>query len=221
MNVLFDLDGTLTDPADGILRSVAYALERLGFLPPPLEELHWVIGPPLQASLAKILGSDDPALSARCLALYRERFGEIGLFENEMYEGVPEMLGELRRQGGRLYVATSKPTVYAARILAHFQIAGFFEGVYGSELDGTRVDKGALLRHLVDVESLNASHTLMVGDRKHDVAGALANGIPCVGVLYGYGSREELLAAGAQAFAESPTEVAEVVRGAWGRGIDG
>lgn len=214
MNVLFDLDGTLTDPAEGILRSVSYALERMGIAAPPLEDLNWVIGPPLQRSLAKILGSDDPALSARCLALYRERFGEIGLFENELYEGVPEMLGELRRQGRRLYVATSKPTVYAARILAHFQIAGFFEGTFGSELDGTRTDKGELLRHLIEVEDLDASHTVMVGDRKHDVAGALANGVPCIGALYGYGSRDELQAAGAHAFAESPAEVAEVVRGA-------
>ncbi|HWA83879.1 MAG TPA: HAD family hydrolase [Fimbriimonadaceae bacterium] len=207
MTVLFDLDGTLTDPAEGILGSVAYALRKMGIQPPPHEEMRWLIGPPLQGSLARILQTKDEARLAECLALYRERFGEIGLFENELYEGVPEMLGELRRGGHRLFLATSKPAVFASRILAHFEIAGFFEGTYGSELDGTRTDKGELIAYLLDREALEARETVMVGDRRHDVEGAKANGIPCIGVLYGYGSEEELRSAGAHALADTPAAV--------------
>ncbi|HVT11683.1 MAG TPA: HAD family hydrolase [Fimbriimonadaceae bacterium] len=207
MTVLFDLDGTLTDPAEGILGSVAYALRKMGVQPPAHEEMRWVIGPPLQGSLAKLLRTEDDARSAECLAFYRERFGEVGLFENELYEGVPEMLGELRRHGRRLFVATSKPTVFTNRILDHFEIAGFFDGAYGSELDGRRADKGELLRYIVGQEGLDAEGTVMVGDRRHDVEGARANGLPCIGVLYGYGSEAELREAGAHALADSPASV--------------
>lgn len=142
--VLLDLDGTLTDPALGITNCIAYALSRLDATVPPSKELHFAIGPPLRASFATLLGADDPVTIERAMALYRERFADIGLFENSIYDGVPEMLASLKAQNRRLLLATAKPHVYAQRILAHFAIDTPFDGVYGSELDGTRQHKGDL-----------------------------------------------------------------------------
>lgn len=206
--VLFDLDGTLTDPKEGIANCICHALERMGRVPPHPDTLGWCIGPPLRPSLATLLETDDLEEAARCQAFYRERFAEVGLFENRLYEGIPETLEELREGGVRLFLATSKPAVFARRILEHFRIDAFFERAYGSELNGVRENKGELIAHLLAEESLDPSDAAMVGDREHDVYGAHRNGVRCVGVLYGYGEREELVRAGANEICETPRQIA-------------
>lgn len=193
--IFFDLDGTLTNPKPGITRSIQYALERLSLAVPSEDELTWCIGPPLHASLKKLTGTD--ALADRALLLYRERFSEVGLFENEAYAGIIDTLTTIAATDQRLFVATSKPAVYATRIVEHFGLKPYFERVYGSELDGTRVDKRDLLRHALDETRVDATSAIMIGDRSHDVLGARANGMTAIGVLYGYGSEAELRDAGA------------------------
>ncbi|MCP3470516.1 HAD family hydrolase [Bradyrhizobium sp. CCGUVB1N3] len=193
--IYFDLDGTLTDPKPGITRSIQYALERLGQHVPSEDELTWCIGPPLHASLKKLTGTDE--LADRALLLYRERFSDVGLFENEAYGGIAETLATISATGARMFVATSKPAVYASRIVDHFGLRRYFEQVFGSELDGTRVDKGDLLRYALDTAKVDPQTAVMIGDRSHDVVGARKNGMTAIGVLYGYGSETELRDAGA------------------------
>jgi phosphoglycolate phosphatase len=200
--VYFDLDGTLTDPKLGITRSIRYALDQLGHPAPQEEDLIWCIGPPLRASLASFVGEAD---ADRALFLYRERFSDIGLFENQVYPGIPELLSAL--SGRRLFVATSKPRIYAERILSHFKMTEYFERIFGSELDGTRTDKSELLAHALQTTEGSPSRSVMVGDRKHDVIGARANGITGLGVLYGYGDEEELRQAGATQLFATPEEL--------------
>lgn len=204
---LFDLDGTLTDPREGITRSLAYALERMGVVPPPLEELEFAIGPPLRASLAKLIGSDSREDVERAIALYRERFADVGLFENRPYDGVAETLEGLRRRGVRLLVATSKPTVYARRIVERFALAPHFDEVHGCELDGTREDKRDLLAYMIPRHGLDARGTVMIGDRGADMRAARHHGLHALGALWGYGSAEELREAGAHGLCEGPAGV--------------
>lgn len=203
--IFFDLDGTLTDPKDGITRSIQHALRALGAPVPEADALLWCIGPPLQQSLATLLGDAGAARDA--LALYREYFAQTGLYENAVYDGIPEVLTALQEAGHRLFVATSKPHVYADRIVRHFALDRFFETVFGSELDGTRTDKTALLRHALDETGVAPGVAVMIGDRKHDMIGASGNGIRGIGVLYGYGTREELIAAGAQRVVTAPKDL--------------
>ena len=212
MNLLFDLDGTLTDPFEGITKCIAHALVKLGRPAPPRESLRWCIGPPLKNSLAKLLASDDDQLAEKALAIYRERFGSVGLFENEVYKDIPEVLGVLKETGHTLYVATSKPTVYAERIVNHFGLRGYFRGIYGSELDGSRTDKTSLVSHILQRESIVSSETFMIGDRKHDMIAAEANGVFGLGVLWGYGTREELEASGAYACITQPRELVSTLK---------
>lgn len=193
--VFFDLDGTLTNPKPGITRSIQYALERLRLAVPSEDELTWCIGPPLHASLQKLTGSAE--LADRALLLYRERFSDIGLFENEAYAGIMDTLTTLATTTPRMFVATSKPAVYASRIVEHFGLKPYFERVFGSELDGTRVDKRDLLRYALDEAKVDPNSAIMIGDRSHDVVGARTNGMTAIGVLYGYGSEAELRDAGA------------------------
>lgn len=202
--LLFDLDGTLTDPGLGIYRSLCFALERMGRPIPEHEIVKDIIGPPLQHVLPQFLGSDDPAEGAACLAHFRERYAEIGLLENEAYPGIDEALKEIKAAGHRMFVATSKPKVYADRILNHFGLDVHFDAIYGSELDGRNIAKADLIGSLLQAEKLAPKTCLMIGDRAQDVVGAHANGMPCLGVLYGYGTREELLKAGAEGLCESP-----------------
>jgi phosphoglycolate phosphatase len=211
MNLLFDLDGTLTDPYQGITKCISHALTVLGRVPQPQEKLKWCIGPPLRDSFATLLASDDDQLTEKALALYRERFGSVGLFENEVYEGIPEALAALRETGHLLYVATSKPTVYAKQIIEHFGLGQYFSAVHGSELDGKRSDKKALISHILQSEGLASFETQMVGDRKYDMAGAGANGVSGIGVLWGYGTKYELEASGAHACIRHPQELNIVV----------
>jgi phosphoglycolate phosphatase len=200
--IYFDLDGTLTDPKPGITRSIQYALGKLGCAVPTEDELTWCIGPPLHASLKKLLGTDDLADAA--LLLYRERFGDIGLFENEIYPGIEDTLSVLAESGRRMFVATSKPGVYAERIIDHFKLRNYFERVFGSELDGRRADKTELLSYALQTVAVDPSQAIMIGDRKFDMIGARNNGMTAVGVLYGYGTEEELLAGGAHHVCAAP-----------------
>ena len=204
--VYFDLDGTLTDPKPGITRSIRYALQRLGHHTVPGEdELTWCIGPPLRASFVRILGGEDSADLA--VSLYRERFSDIGLFENAVYDGIHEVLTTLSQSGQRLFVATSKPHVFAERIVEHFGLRHHFEHVFGSELDGTRVDKSDLLQYALKIAAVDPSRTLMIGDRSHDMVGAGNNGMKGIGVLYGYGSKDELIGAGALHVCATPQAI--------------
>jgi phosphoglycolate phosphatase len=206
--ILFDLDGTLTDPKPGITGSIQYALERMGEPVPHADELEWTIGPPLRLNFVRLVGE---ARADEGVRLYRERFGETGLFENRLIDGIPELLNSLHTQGHQLVVATSKPHVFASRIVEHFGLAPYFTTVYGSELDGTRVDKRDLLRHIRDIEQLHPHRSVMIGDREHDVHGAKAIDVRTIGVRWGYGSDEELHRAGAYALVDSPHEIAEHV----------
>jgi phosphoglycolate phosphatase len=201
----FDLDGTLTDPKVGITRSIQYALERLGFPVPSGDELVWCIGPPLHVSMKTLVGTDE--LARRAVELYRERFGDIGLYENEPYAGIGETLSKVAASGRRLFVATSKPKVYADRIVEHFGLRRHFEHVFGSELDGTRTDKADLLAYALAEVKIDPLRAIMVGDRSHDVIGARKNGMTAVGVLYGYGSLAELTDAGAHHLCAAHPEV--------------
>jgi len=209
--ILFDLDGTLTDPKEGITRSIAYALERMGVEPPPLADLTFAIGPPLRHSLARLIGNDASDAVERTLAFYRERFADVGLFENAPYEGIADALAELSRGGATLYVATSKPRVYAERIVRHFGLDAHFVAVHGCELDGTREDKRDLLAHLLPHHGVDARHAVMVGDRGVDMMAARHHGVRAVGALWGYGSPEELNAAGAHVLCARPVEIPAVV----------
>ncbi len=209
MAFLFDLDGTLTDPKPGIVGSIRYALDRLDARVPQGDELDWCIGPPLAGSFVRILGTDDPPTIAEAVRLYRERFSKVGLYENSVYPGIADSLARLRAEGLPLFVATSKPHVFALRILDHFSLKDFFDGVYGSELDGLRSDKGELIAHVLRAEGLAPSRTIMVGDREHDVIGARANGVASLGVTYGYGTAEELDEAGAAALCTKPERVGQ------------
>lgn len=192
-NILIDLDGTLTDPKVGITTSARYGLEKIGH--PISDEINidWIIGPPLKASLAKILNVEaDHVLAEQALMGYRERFAVKGLYENHVFEGVAETLAELKRRGYRLFVATAKPTVYAKQILEHFDLAQYFTDIYGSELNGERTNKAELIQYILEQQKLQADQCLMVGDRENDIFGARQNGIDTIAVNYGYGSQEEL-----------------------------
>jgi len=202
--IFFDLDGTLTDPKPGITGCIQYALEKLGRPIPSQDELEWCIGPPLQENFARLVGPDD---AGRGVALYRERFGDVGLFENEVYEGIPDVLVSLKAQGAQLFVASSKPKVYVDRILEHFELTPFFERVYGSELDGTNTDKRDLLAVALADSRVAPHEATLIGDRAHDAIGAAHNAIDFLGVLYGYGSREELEDEGATRFVHAPPEL--------------
>jgi phosphoglycolate phosphatase len=211
-NILFDLDGTLTDPADGIIKCYQYSLRRLNRSCPSPEELAAFIGPPIRQTFAAVLQSTDTSLIEQALAIYRERFSTIGLFENTVYAGVPSMLTELQTAGYNLFVATSKPQVYAERVLRHFSLDSYFIKAQGNELDGRLDDKAELVAELMASQGLSPSETMMVGDRWHDMVAAKRNGISSVGVTYGYGSEEELTEAGADRICHSPVEVLRLIK---------
>jgi phosphoglycolate phosphatase len=203
--LFFDLDGTLTDPREGITRCIQYALGELNCSRiPEADELLWCIGPPLQQSFALLVGEDQ---AVRAVALYRERFSDIGLYENTLYPGIREVLENLQAAGLSLQVASSKPHVYVQKILEHFEIAQHFRNVFGAELDGTRSEKTELLEYAIQQTGCVTARATMIGDRHHDATGALNNDIRFVGVLYGYGDREELVAAGADELIAAPQDL--------------
>ena len=192
-NVLFDLDGTLTDPREGITRSIQYGLSKMGIYEPDLSKLEHFIGPPLLQAFMATYGFDE-ARAWEAMGFYRERFAVTGLYENHVFDGVTPLLEELVGQGRQLFIATSKPQVYAREIARHFDFARHFNVIYGSELDGTRTHKVELIRHLLTEQGLDPAQTLMIGDRKHDLIGARENGLDAAAVGYGFGSFEELSA---------------------------
>ena len=206
--IFFDLDGTLTDSGPGIVASVAYALRKLGVEPPEPEKLRPFIGPPLLWSFAHFYGFDE-AKCREALRLYREYFTAGGMFENSVYPGIPRALERLRASGLTLAVATSKPELFSRQIISHFGLDGYFEAICGASMDETRTEKAEVIRYALETVGIPAAEGLMVGDREHDVLGAKAVGVGCVGVLWGYGSREELAKAGADALAETPEEMAD------------
>lgn len=246
--ILFDLDGTLTDPMVGITTCVQYALAAAGIEEPDLQKLTPFIGPPLKQSFMEFYGfSDEKAEQA--VEKYRERFKDVGIFENEVYEGIPKLLSSLKKEGMLLSVASSKPEVFVKRILTHFSIDSYFDAVVGSELDGRRTDKKEVvaeaLKRLYEKDAEKAEiegtalldaakekteqdangkeedaqdaerrkRTYMVGDRKFDIIGAKAEGVISVGVTYGYGSEEELLAEKPDFLAHSVDELKEILMG--------
>lgn len=209
--LLFDLDGTLTDPREGITRSIAHALERMGIEPPPLDDLTFAIGPPLRATLATLIGDDSPAAVERAIAHYRERFADVGLYENAPYEGITEALERVAAPDTILVVATSKPGVYAEKIVRHFRFDHHFAAVHGCELDGTREDKRELLAHLLPLHGIEPANAVMIGDRGADMRAARHHGAGALGVLWGYGSREELAAHGAHEYCEHPARLPEAL----------
>ena len=189
--ILFDLDGTLTDPREGITRSIQFALARLGIDEPDITRLEHFIGPPLLQAFMQFYGFDE-AKAWEAVNFYRERFKVTGLYENRLFDGVFELLDTLAGQNRTLYIATSKPWVFAREIARHFDFARYFKVIYGSELDGTRTDKVELIAHLLAEEGLDPAQTLMIGDRKHDLIGGTRNGLDVAAVGYGFGSHEEL-----------------------------
>lgn len=208
--LLFDLDGTLTDPKVGITTCVQYALASFGIEEPDLDKLEPFIGPPLKDSFMEFYNMDETDAQV-AVDKYRERFRDTGIFENQIYTGVPEMLRALREKGMHLAVASSKPTVFVERILKHFNIDKYFRVVVGSELDGTRVEKDQVveeaLRQLFGGKPVEKDKVYMIGDRRFDVEGARAQGVESVGVTYGYGSMEELKEAKADYIVRSVAEL--------------
>ena len=210
-HVLLDLDGTLSDSEPGILRSLQWACEIEGFPIPDEAQVRSVIGPPFEIGLPSI-GIPDDALF-RVIKTYRERYETIGLFENTLYEGIVAMLDELAAAGLSLSIATAKPERTAVRILEHFELTERFEYIVGATLTQERRAKQQIITHVLELLGLDGGdNVVMVGDRDHDVHGALQNGLPCVGVTWGYGSVEELLTAGAFALADEPADVVDLVR---------
>ncbi|MGE6588370.1 HAD family hydrolase [Bacillus mycoides] len=194
---LFDLDGTLTDPKEGIINAVLYVLEKMGIEEVNISELDSFIGPPIQQSFADRYNMNEIEVE-RAVFYFREYLKQSGLLENKVYDGIGALLQELKDAGNRLFVATSKPTVFAKQVIEHFQLTSFFEEIVGSNLDGTRIKKEEIIAHILQTnEELQKEEMVMIGDRKHDVIGANSNGIVSIGVLYGYGNENELSDAGA------------------------
>lgn len=206
-HVYFDLDGTLTDPYEGITKCILYALDELGYPRPDDDYLRNCIGPPLWDTFPELVGE---ALTDKAVALYRERFVDVGWKENQPYEGIHDALERIASAGHTMFVATAKPHRHAARIIDHFAMGDFIHNVYGSELDGTRATKTELLKFALN-RNPGAAVRIMIGDRRHDLAGAIANDLAPVGVAWGYGSLEELEAAGACAIARRPAELVDIV----------
>lgn len=207
--LLFDLDGTLTDSTEGILKCLVNAIEQMGFEVP--EDTNKFLGPPIRQSFAEFCGMNEEQ-TAQAVKIFRERYSKVGLFENRVYDGIPEMLERLKNGGKRLMVATSKPQVYAIRIFDRFGLSQYFEFVGGAELDGSRDYKDEVIEYvLAQTDITDRSSVLMIGDRRQDVLGAHKTGIKCMGILWGFGSIEELTEAGADYIAETPDKAAEAI----------
>ncbi|EJN93607.1 HAD family hydrolase [Streptococcus ratti] len=209
--ILFDLDGTLTDSGQGILNSIRYALTQLKRPIPDDDLLKTFIGPPLKTSFEQTLGM-SLAESQAGIQFYRDYFREKGIFENEIYSGIPELLADLKDQKKQLLVATSKPEIFARQILEHFKLSDFFEYIAGASMDSSRSKKADIIAYaLENTSSTDLRSALMVGDRKYDILGAKKNKIASLGVLYGYGSFEELQAAKADYIAENAEDLKRII----------
>jgi phosphoglycolate phosphatase len=211
--LLFDLDGTLTDSRPGIVACLRHALEQLGQPCPPDRALAASIGLPLREALAGLLERADAASIETAVMHYRQRYARDGLYASRVYHGIPAMLERVRGRVCASFVATAKLEAYARRIVDHLQLAHHFAGVYGSEPDGRRADKTALLAHVLAREGIPEARAIMVGDRAVDIVAARANAVQSVGVLWGYGSRVELHEAGADVLCEAPADLTAWVTG--------
>ena len=207
--VLFDLDGTLTNPKEGITKCVQYALRRFG-IERECEELISFIGPPLKEKFMEYASLSEKD-GIKAVEIYRERFAPIGLFENELYDGILQLLENLKKQGKVLAIATSKPTVFAEKISEKFGIAPYITLLEGSELDGRNTDKALVIKNAMQKLGAHKENTIMVGDREHDVIGARKNGIDCLGVSYGYAADGELEKSGALKIADTPYELLKIL----------
>lgn len=208
--VLFDLDGTLTNPGRGITNSVAYALNKFGIETEDKKEFYKFIGPPLLDSFMKYYGfSEEEAETA--IAYYREYFRDTGIFENEVYDGIPELLEEIRNSGRKIILATSKPEEFAKRILVHFGLDKYFDFAAGATMDSSRNKKGDVIAYALKESGCSSENAVMVGDRLHDILGAKENGLDSIGVLFGYGSREELENAGADYIAGTVKDIIKFI----------
>lgn len=211
--ILFDLDGTLTDPAVGITTSVAYALKKFGIVVDDITQLNHFIGPPLLDSFMECYGfSEEKAYTA--IEYYRERFRDTGIYENRVYDGVENMLEALKKSGREIILATSKPEPFAREILRHFSLEKYFVYAAGSNLDGTRTAKAEVIEYALESVGVeDKTSAVMIGDRKHDIIGAQKTGLDSIGVLFGYGSREELEAAGATYIVETVVDISKLIMG--------
>ncbi len=208
--VLFDLDGTLTDSGLGITKAVQYALGQMGYAVPPKESLFKFIGPPLHRSFQMFYGMDEAA-SVEAVRQFRVYYNETGILENLVYEGVAELLSALKNGGKRLVLATSKPEAAAKRVMHHFGLDKWVPEIVGGMDDDSRNTKGKVIAHALRTYNIDPKTAIMVGDREHDVFGALENNIPCMGITWGYGDRPELVNAGAAVVLDHPQEAAEYI----------
>lgn len=210
-HILFDLDGTLTDPKEGITKSFQYALSHFGIEEPDLDKLEVVIGPPLRDSFMEFYQFTKEQAN-EAVSKYRERFSTVGMFENVIYNGVEDMLIRLTQQGKMLAIASSKPTIFVEKILDHFNIKQYFHHIIGSNLDGTRSDKAEVVNAAIEgFGQVDQSNIVMVGDRKFDIIGAHERNIVAIGVAYGYGGVEELTLAGADYVVNSVRELEDLL----------
>lgn len=203
--VFLDLDGTLTDPKQGITKSFIYALDKLGLPTPAPDDLEWVIGPALIDSFTQLQVADPQA----AIDLYRERYTDVGLFENRVYDGIPELLTGLQNAGYVMNLATAKPHIYARKITAHFGLSQYLTHEFGPELDGTRNNKGELLAYALTKTGQTAEDSIMIGDRHHDIDAARAVGMKSIAVTWGYGAADEW--ADADAICDSPIELQAII----------
>ena len=205
--IIFDLDGTITDPRVGITKSIDYALRYYGIKTENLDSLCKYIGPPLLNSFQEDYGFSEEQAKIAILK-YREYFKITGIYENVVYSGIEEMMKNLQDKQKKLMVATSKPTEFAIRILEYFNLRQYFDFVAGSEMDGSRSEKADVIKYVIEENEISdISEAIMIGDRKHDIIGAKKTGIDSVGVLYGYGSKEELMQAGADYLIENVEDI--------------
>jgi phosphoglycolate phosphatase len=212
-NVFFDLDGTLTDPSEGITGCIRYSLANLGRPSLSNIELQSYIGPPLRDGFKQLLGSDDASLIEKAVGLYRERFSNIGIFENTVYPGVVDLLSALNKGSIKVYLVTSKPKYYAEIIIKHFQLTQWFQDIYGSEMDGRFSNKAELVKLLLNNRNIGPGEAVMVGDRKEDIIAGKANGTKTIGVTYGFGSEQEITDSAPDYICNNPLEIQNVVLG--------
>lgn len=209
--VFFDLDGTLIDPKEGITKSVQFALKKMGVTVENCDELESFIGPPLQLSFEEQYGfTEQQAIEA--IEFYRERYKPIGIFENTVYDGIISLLEQLKAAGCKLAIATSKPTIFAEKIATHYNFAQYFDCIVGSELDGTRTLKAEVITEaLHQLGNPNLEGCVMIGDRKYDIIGAVTNNMDGIGVVYGYGSEEELKEANSTAIVHTVEQLQQLL----------
>jgi phosphoglycolate phosphatase len=210
-SVLLDLDGTLIDSYPGILASCLAALQALGHEPDETLDIRRTIGPPLEELMQILLKSYGDDRIGEAVAAYRQHYGESGFLGSVPYPGIGKSLEEMKRSGLRIYLATSKRAIFANRILDHLKFAAYFDDIHGSVPSGELDHKPELLAHILSKHGLSPSHSLMVGDRRHDISGAHAVGMRGLGVLWGYGSRDELETAGADRLVDAPADLAGTV----------